>query len=70
MVILDFNGDGTDDLRRDLAGRWTAPSKQFAIVLDGQVISAPTMNGVITNGQAADQRQLHRGDGRRAWPPA
>jgi preprotein translocase subunit SecD len=30
----------------------TSQQKQFAIVLDGKVISAPTVNGVINNGQA------------------
>jgi len=30
----------------------TNQQKQFAIVLDGKVISAPTVNGVIPNGQA------------------
>jgi preprotein translocase subunit SecD len=30
----------------------TGTQKQFAIVLDGKVISAPTVNGVIPNGQA------------------
>jgi preprotein translocase subunit SecD len=30
----------------------TNQQKQFAIVLDGKVISAPTVNGVINNGQA------------------
>ena len=51
VVNLDFNGHGTDkfaEVSRALYGT----EKQFAIVLDGQVISAPTMNGLITNGQA------------------
>jgi preprotein translocase subunit SecD len=30
----------------------TNQQKQFAIVLDGKVISAPTVNGIINNGQA------------------
>ncbi|HET6666486.1 MAG TPA: protein translocase subunit SecD [Intrasporangium sp.] len=50
-VDLKFDGAGTDDftqISRTLFGT----EKQFAIVLDGQVISAPTMNGVITNGEA------------------
>jgi preprotein translocase subunit SecD len=50
-VDLAFNGDGTDkfaEISRTLYGT----EKQFAIVLDGQVISAPTMNGIITNGEA------------------
>ena len=50
-VDLKFDGPGTEDftqISRTLFGT----EKQFAIVLDGQVISAPTMNGVITNGEA------------------
>ena len=50
-VDLKFDGAGTEDftqISRTLFGT----EKQFAIVLDGQVISAPTMNGVITNGEA------------------
>ena len=50
-VDLKFDGAGTDDfteISRSLFGT----EKQFAIVLDGQVISAPTMNGIITNGEA------------------
>jgi preprotein translocase subunit SecD len=50
-VDLAFNGDGTDkfaEISRTLYGT----EKQFAIVLDGQVLSAPTMNGVITDGRA------------------
>ena len=51
VVDLSFNGSATDtftEISRALYGT----QKQFAIVLDGQVISAPTMNGLITNGQA------------------
>jgi preprotein translocase subunit SecD len=51
VVSLDFNGDGTDtfaEISRALYGT----QKQFAIVLDGVVISAPTMEGIILNGQA------------------
>ncbi len=51
VVSLDFNGDGTDtfaEISRALYGT----QKQFAIVLDGVVISAPTMDGIILNGQA------------------
>ena len=50
-VDLAFDGDGTErfaDISQDLYGT----EKQFAIVLDGVIISAPTMNGIITNGQA------------------
>jgi preprotein translocase subunit SecD len=51
VVNLAFDGDATDtfaDISRALVGT----DQQFAIVLDGQVISAPTMTAVITNGQA------------------
>ena len=51
VVSLDFNGHGSDifaEISRALYGT----QKQFAIVLDGAVISAPTMEGIITNGQA------------------
>ena len=51
VVSLDFDGSGTDvftTISRALFGT----EKQFAIVLDGQVLSAPTMDGVITNGRA------------------
>jgi preprotein translocase subunit SecD len=50
-VDLKFDGDGTDELT-NISRTLYGTEKQFAIVLDGQVISAPTMNGVITNGQA------------------
>ena len=36
----------------DVSGALVNTGQQFAIVLDGQVISAPTMNALITNGQA------------------
>jgi preprotein translocase subunit SecD len=51
VVNLAFDGPGTEEftqISRTLVGT----DKQFAIVLDGQVISAPTMNGLITNGEA------------------
>ncbi len=51
VVSLEIGGEGRTafaDVSRALYGT----QKQFAIVLDGQVISAPTMNGVITNGRA------------------
>jgi preprotein translocase subunit SecD len=50
-VDLSFNGPGTDEFTK-ISRTLFGTEKQFAIVLDGQVISAPTMNGVITNGQA------------------
>ncbi len=51
VVTLDFDKDGSEtfaDISRALVGT----DKQFAIVLDGQVISSATMQGLITNGQA------------------
>lgn len=51
VVSLDFDGSGTQtftEISRSLFGT----EKQFAIVLDGQVLSAPTMNAIITNGRA------------------
>lgn len=57
VVNVVFDGDGAKvfaDVSKRLyaftqAG--TTPRNQFAFVLDGQVISAPTMNGVITDGK-------------------
>jgi len=57
VVSLDFNGTGTDAFSK-ISEALVCPSgtvppcRQFAVVLDGQVISAPTMNSLITNGQA------------------
>ena len=51
VVDLELGGDGQDaftKISRELVGT----ERQFAVVLDGQVISAPTMEGLITNGQA------------------
>lgn len=54
-VNIKFNSEGTE-VFRDVTERLFAfqqgdPHNQFAIVLDGQVISAPTVQGVITNGE-------------------
>ena len=54
VIQLSFGGDGTRKFR-DVTGRITAlpqPQNRFAVVLDGQVITAPTSNEVIPNGQA------------------
>jgi preprotein translocase subunit SecD len=57
VVSLDFNGAGTDAFSK-ISEALVCPSgavppcRQFAVVLDGQVLSAPTMNALITNGQA------------------
>jgi len=51
VVSLDFDSSGTDkftEISRALYGT----QNQFAIVLDGQVLSAPTMDALITNGRA------------------
>lgn len=51
IVQLSFDSEGTKqfaEISRALYGT----DQQFAIVLDGTVVSAPTMNGVITNGRA------------------
>jgi preprotein translocase subunit SecD len=50
VVQLDFNGDGTKAFS-DISKALVDTDKQFGIVLDGQVISAPTMNGLITDGR-------------------
>lgn len=51
VVNLKIGGDGRSDfskVSRDLFDN----GGQFAVVLDGKVLSAPTMDGVITNGEA------------------
>jgi preprotein translocase subunit SecD len=57
-VNLVFNGQGTKDFSKvseRLYGFYskdsTDPRAQFAFVLDGKVLSAPAMQGAITNGQ-------------------
>lgn len=54
-VNLDFNGEGTTAFR-ETTERLTPlepPRNQFAIVLDGLVVSAPSSNVAITNGEAS-----------------
>lgn len=54
VIQLSFTGDGTRKFR-DVTARITSlesPRNQFAVVLDGQVITDPVSNDVITNGQA------------------
>lgn len=51
VVTIDLDGPATQaftELSRDLVGT----ERQFAVVLDGEILTAPTMNGIITNGQA------------------
>ncbi|MBW4041446.1 MAG: protein translocase subunit SecD [Acidobacteria bacterium] len=54
VVNLTFNGKGTTEFatisQRLVA--LTGAQNQFAILLDGKVIEAPTMNAAITNGKA------------------
>ena len=50
-VDLNFNSAGTKEFSR-ISEALVNTQKQFAIVLDGQVISAPTMNGLILDGNA------------------
>ena len=52
-VVITFNGEGTQqfaDVTTRLYGM-TGAQNQFAIVLDGAVISAPTTNAIITDGR-------------------
>jgi preprotein translocase subunit SecD len=51
VVNLAFKSDGTKAFTQVSRALYNT-GEQFAIVLDGKVISAPQMNGVITNGQA------------------
>jgi preprotein translocase subunit SecD len=53
-VNLEFDPTGTEafgNVTARLFG-YTSPQNQFAITLDGVVITAPSTNAVITNGQA------------------
>lgn len=53
-VNLEFNADGTEafgQVTSRLFGQ-ASPTDQFAITLDGLVITAPSTNAVITNGKA------------------
>lgn len=52
VVNLDLDGKGTEvfaDLSREMVGT----GRQFAMVLDGTVLSAPQFTNAITNGQAS-----------------
>jgi preprotein translocase subunit SecD len=53
-VNLSFNGAGTKDFGSvtNRLVKLAQPQNQFAIVLDGTVITAPTTNSAITNGKA------------------
>lgn len=52
-VNIVFDGEGSESFR-EISQRLyplTAPSNQFAFVLDGAVLSAPSMNAIITDGR-------------------
>ncbi|AMB58333.1 protein translocase subunit SecD [Microterricola viridarii] len=55
VINLIFDNQGTKDFAavstRLFGLKATPPLDQFAFVLDGQVLSAPAMNGVITDGR-------------------
>ncbi|MGN7189531.1 MULTISPECIES: protein translocase subunit SecD [unclassified Curtobacterium] len=53
-VNLTFNGDGSKDFSSvtNRLVKLQSPQNQFAIVLDGTVITAPATNAAITNGKA------------------
>ena len=50
-VNLEFNGEGADEFGR-ISDALYGTDRQFAIVLDGEVISAPVMNAPIHDGKA------------------
>ncbi|WP_156761868.1 protein translocase subunit SecD [Microbacterium karelineae] len=53
LVTIDFDGQGAE-IFGDVSQRlfnMQDPQNRFAFVLDGAVISAPSMDGIITNGQ-------------------
>ena len=62
-VDLDFNRAATTEFA-EISQALVNTQKQFAIVLDGQVISAPTMNGLITNGNAQITGQFSEAEAR------
>lgn len=51
IVNLKIGGGGKDQFTK-ISKALVGTGEQFAIVLDGQVISAPTMQGLITDGNA------------------
>ncbi len=51
VVQLDFDGEATDDFAT-VTQAFTGTGEQFAIVLDGVVLSAPQVNNAIVDGNA------------------
>ncbi|HXH78472.1 protein translocase subunit SecD [Nocardioides sp.] len=62
-VNLDFNRGGTEEFS-EISQALVGTEKQFAVVLDGQVISAPTMNGLINDGNAQITGQFTEAEAR------
>jgi preprotein translocase subunit SecD len=62
-VDLNFNRAGTTEFAR-ISQALVNTDKQFAIVLDGRVISAPTMEGLITDGNAQITGQFTEAEAR------
>ncbi|MEU9134251.1 protein translocase subunit SecD [Kitasatospora sp. NPDC048540] len=54
QVNLEFNGKGSKSFAATTGhlAQQDAPQNQFAIVMDGQVVSAPAVNGPIAGGNA------------------
>jgi preprotein translocase subunit SecD len=67
VVSLDFTGEGADKFYRStqrLAGQ-QFPQNAFAIVLDGRVVSYPTVNEPIPGGQAVIEGQFTQQEAQR-----
>lgn len=62
-VDLNFNRAGTTEFAR-ISQALVNTEKQFAIVLDGRVISAPTMEGLINDGNAQITGQFTEAEAR------
>ncbi|RZU65003.1 preprotein translocase subunit SecD [Microterricola gilva] len=62
VVNLVFDDQGTKDFAevstRLFGLKATPPLDQFAFVIDGQVLSAPSMNGIITDGRPSISGQF------------
>ncbi|MGX2998306.1 protein translocase subunit SecD [Streptomyces sp. JNUCC 64] len=54
IVTMDFDKKGADEFGKITSEISTkaAPQNQFAIVMDGEIVSAPSVNTAITGGQA------------------
>ncbi len=63
-VQLNFNSAGTSKFGKvtERLVSLPAPRNEFAIVIDGTVISSPTTQSAIVGGQALDHRRQHQRD--------